>query len=301
MRQRGIEMTETQTTGGDLINRISDAMPSLSKGQKLIAKYIVSNYDKAAYMTASALGAEVGVSESTVVRFAIEMGFDGYPDLQSKIRDTVRVRLTSVQRIESTNIRMGEAEILDSVLLNDAEKIKITLDTLDRAEFSKAVDLILGARNIYIMGMRSSAVLAEFVNYYFGLLFDNVRLIRPAGGSEIFEHLMKVHTDDVLIAISFPRYTTGIVNAVEYASKTGARVVAITDSLSSPIVPHADAALVAKSDMASFVDSLVAPMSLINALIAYIGKKKHSEVTETLSRLETVWKEYNVYTSGTQE
>lgn len=301
MRQRGIEMTETQTSGGDLINRISDAMPSLSKGQKLIAKYIVSNYDKAAYMTASALGAEVGVSESTVVRFAIEMGFDGYPDLQSKIRDTVRVRLTSVQRIESTNIRMGEAEILDSVLLNDAEKIKITLDTLDRAEFSKAVDLILGARNIYIMGMRSSAVLAEFVNYYFGLLFDNVRLIRPAGGSEIFEHLMKVHTDDVLIAISFPRYTTGIVNAVEYASKTGARVVAITDSLSSPIVPHADAALVAKSDMASFVDSLVAPMSLINALIAYIGKKKHSEVTETLSRLETVWKEYNVYTSGTQE
>ena len=291
-------MTDTPPTGGDLISQINEAMPALSKGQKLIAKYIIGNYDKAAYMTASALGAEVGVSESTVVRFAIEMGFDGYPELQSKIRDTVRVRMTSVQRIESTNIRIGEADILDSVLLNDAEKIKVTLDTLDRSEFTKAVDIILGGRNIYIMGMRSSAVLAEFMNYYFGMLFDNVRLIRPAGGSEIFEHLMKVHSDDVFIAISFPRYTTGIVNAVEYASKTGAKVVAITDSLSSPIVSHASAVLVAKSDMASFVDSLVAPMSLINALIAYIGKKKHAEVTETLSRLETVWKEYNVYTSG---
>lgn len=294
-------MTDTSTTGGDLISQINEAMPALSKGQKLIAKYIMGNYDKAAYMTASALGAEVGVSESTVVRFAIEMGFDGYPELQSKIRDTVRVRMTSVQRIESTNIRMGEAEILDSVLLNDAEKIKATLETIDHAEFTKAVNLILSGRNIYIMGMRSSAVLAEFMNYYFGMLFDNVRLIRPAGGSEIFEHLMKVHSDDVLIAISFPRYTTGIVNAVEYASKTGAKVVAITDSMSSPIVPHASAVLVAKSDMASFVDSLVAPMSLINALIAYIGKKKHTEVTETLSRLEAVWKEYNVYTSGSKD
>lgn len=294
-------MTDTSTTGGDLISQINEAMPALSKGQKLIAKYIIGNYDKAAYMTASALGAEVGVSESTVVRFAIEMGFDGYPELQSKIRDTVRVRMTSVQRIESTNIRMGEAEILDSVLLNDAEKIKATLETIDHAEFTKAVNLILSGRNIYIMGMRSSAVLAEFMNYYFGMLFDNVRLIRPAGGSEIFEHLMKVHSDDVLIAISFPRYTTGIVNAVEYASKTGAKVVAITDSMSSPIVPHASAVLVAKSDMASFVDSLVAPMSLINALIAYIGKKKHTEVTETLSHLEAVWKEYNVYTSGSKD
>ncbi len=294
-------MNDNQISGGDLLTLIHSAMPALSKGQKRIAGYIIDNYDKAAYMTAAALGAEVGVSESTVVRFAIELGFDGYPELQSKIRDTVRVRLTSVQRMESANIRMGEAELLDSILLNDAEKIKSTLDTLDRAEFEKAVGLILGARNIYIMGMRSSAVLAEFVNYYFGLLFDNVRLIRPAGGSEIFEHLMKIRSDDVLIAISFPRYTTGIVNAVEYAASTGAKVVAITDSLSSPIVPHAAASLVAKSDMASFVDSLVAPMSLINALIAYIGKKKHSEVTETLGRLETVWKEYNVYTSGTQD
>ncbi len=249
-------------------------------------------------MTASLLGSEVGVSESTVVRFATEMGFDGYPQFQQQIREAGRVRLTSVQRINVANHRMDEGEVLDRILLADAEKIKSTLETIDRQAFEKAVDMILSARNIYILGMRSSAVLAEFMNYYFGLLFDNVRLIRPAGGSEIFEHIMKVRADDVFVAISFPRYTTGIVNATEYASKTGAGVIAISDSMSSPIVTHADVALIAKSEMASFVDSLVAPMSIINAMIAYIGKKKHAEVTQTLERLETVWKEYDVYTSG---
>lgn len=284
--------------GLDFIGQIEASIPGLSKGQRLIARFIIDNYDKAAYMTASALGAEVGVSESTVVRFANEMGFDGYPGLQSKIRETVRVKLTTVQRMQAVNFRMEENEILDHVLLTDAEKIKATLDTIDRDSFAKAVDLILSAKNIYILGMRSSAALAEFMNYYFGLLFDNVRLIRPAGGSEIFEHLMKVHEEDVFIAISFPRYTTGIVNATEYASKTGANVIAITDSMSSPIVEHASVALIAKSEMASFVDSLVAPMSLINALIATIGKKKNAEITETLERLENVWREYNVYTSA---
>lgn len=285
----------------DLIAKIEAALPGLSKGQRLIARYIVENYDKAAYMTASSLGSEVGVSESTVVRFANEMGYDGYPSLQRQIRETVRVRLTSVQRISSVNDRIPEDEILGYSLASDMENIKSTIETIDCDQFKRAVDLILGARNIYILGMRSSAVLAEFMNYYFGLLFENVRLIRPAGGSEIFEHLMKVHEDDVVVAISFPRYTTGIVNATEYASKTGAKVVAITDSLSSPIVPHADAVLVAKSEMVSFVDSLVAPMAVINAMIAYIGKKKHSEVAETLTRLEHVWNDYHVYTSSGEE
>ena len=280
----------------DFIGVIEAAIPRLSKGQKRIALYIVEHYDKAAYMTALALGAEAGVSESTVVRFANEMGFDGYPQLQAQIREAVRVRLTSVQRINAANHRMEDDEVLDHVLTADAENLRITLESVDREAFVRAVDMILGAQNIYLLGMRSSAVLAEFMNYYFGLLFDNVRLIRPAGGSEIFEHLMKVHREDVFVAISFPRYTTGIVNATEYASRMGAGVIAITDSLSSPIVPHADVTLVAKSEMASFVDSLVAPMSLINAMIAYIGKKKQPEVTETLSRLEQVWKDYNVYT-----
>ncbi len=289
------------SSGSDLIALIEKAMPTLSKGQKRIAEFIIGNYDRAAYMTACAMGNEVGVSESTVVRFANELGFDGYPALQSQIRDTVRVRLTSVQRVNAANDRMGEDDVIDHVLLADAEKIKTTLEQIDRTEFKKAVELILGAGNIYILGMRSSAILAEFMNYYFGLLFDNVRLIKPTGGSEIFEHLMKVHEEDVFVSISFPRYTTTIVNATEFVSKAGAKVIAITDSMSSPIVPHASVVLTAKSEMASFADSLVAPMSLINAMIAYIGKMKHKEVTETLGRLENVWKEYNVYTIGEVE
>lgn len=280
----------------DLIEKIEASMGDLSKGHRLIAGYIIENYDKAAYMTASALGAEVGVSESTVVRFANEMGFDGYPGLQKQIRETVRVRLTSVQRLNAANHRMDEDEVLDLILTADAERIKSTLETIDREAFVRAASMLLGAKNVYILGMRSSAVLAEYMRHYFGLMFDNVRLLKPASGSEVFENLMNIHEDDVFVSISFPRYTTSIVNATEYASKTGAKVIALTDSMSSPIVPHADVALIAKSEMASFADSLVAPMSIINAMIAYIGKKKQAEVTETLSRLEQVWKEYNVYT-----
>ncbi len=279
----------------DLLGRIEAAMPSLSKGQKRIARYILDHYDKAAYMTASALGTETGVSESTVVRFASELGYDGYPTLQVAIRETSRVRLTSVQRISAANYRMEEDEFLDRILSADADKIRSTLETVDRDAFEASVQMILGARNIYILGMRSSGILAEFMSYYLGMLFDNVRLLRPAGESEVFEHLMKVGPEDVFVSISFPRYTSGIVNATEYVSKTGAAVIAITDSTSSPIVPHAKVALIAKSEMASFVDSLVAPMSIINAMIAYIGKIKQAEVTETLGRLEQVWKDYNVY------
>lgn len=286
-------VTNTKT---DLIERIEASMRSFSKGHRRIAEYIISNYDKAAYMTASVLGAEAGVSESTVVRFAALLGFDGYGQLQKHIRESVRARMTSVQRVNAANHRMDEGEVLERILLEDAENIRSTLASIDKAEFERAVSLILSAKNIYILGMRSSAVLAEFMSYYFGLLFNNTRLIRPAGGSEIFEHLMKLDGNDVLISISFPRYTTGVVNATEFASKTGAGVIAITDSESSPIVPHADVVLTAKSEMASFADSLVAPLSLINAMITYIGKKKQAEVTDTLGRLENVWREYNVYT-----
>ena len=282
----------------DLIETIENAIDDLSKGHRLIAKYIIGNFDKAAYMTASALGAEVGVSESTVVRFANELGFDGYPQLQQQIRETTRARLTSVQRLRAANNRMTEDEVLDFVLTSDAERIKSTLDTVDREAFAKAADMMLSAGNIYILGMRSSAVLAEYMRHYFGLMFENVRLLKPTSGSEVFENLMNIHADDVFVSISFPRYATSIVNATEYASKAGAKVIALTDTLSSPIVPHADVALIAKSEMASFADSLVAPMSVINALIANIGKKKQDEVAENLERLETVWQEYNVYTNN---
>ncbi len=290
-------MSHNIAGAGDFVRALEGVIPELSKGQRRIASYILENYDKAAYMTAQTLGETVGVSESTVVRFATELGFEGYPQLQTQLRETVRVRLTTIQRMEAINHRIDDDHVLDTILRNDADKIEATLENIDREAFARAVNRILEAKNIYIIGMRSSAILAEFMHYYFGLLFDNVRLIRPASGSEMFEHLMKLRSDDVVIAISFPRYTTGIVHAVEYARSTGARVIALTDSMSSPIVPYAAETLIAKSEMASFVDSLVAPMSIINAIIAYIGKKKQGEVTETLERLETVWQEYNVYTN----
>lgn len=282
----------------DLLKTMETAMPSLSKGQKLIAGYIQKHYDKAAYMTASKLGEEVGVSESTVVRFALELGFDGYPALQHAIQETVRMRLTSLQRIEVTNHRLGNANILDATLQSDADKIKYTLDHIDRAAFARAVEALLSARSIYIIGMRSSSPLAEFLNYYLHYMFSDVRLIRTTSGSEIFEQLFRMDQRDVLLAVSFPRYSTRIVNAVEFAEQAGARVVAITDSVHSPIAHNAYAILTARSDMASFIDSLVAPLSIVNALLAAIAQKKQTELAATLSKLENVWDTFHVYNNA---
>lgn len=282
----------------DLLHIIEDKMPQFSKGQKKIAKYIINHYDKAAYMTAMKLGEAVGVSESTVVRFADELGFDGYPALRQMIQNTVRVHLTSVQRIEVTNDRFAQKDILDTVLAEDAERIRYTCEHIDRESFKRAVDAILGARTIYIIGMRSCSALAEFTNFYFSFMFENVKLVRTTSGSEIFEQLMHVGMDDVMIAISFPRYSTRIINAADYAAASGAKLIAITDSESSPIAEKAYASLTASSDMASFADSLVAPLSIINAMIASIAQKKSSEISAALEKLEDVWDEYNVYAKG---
>ena len=295
--------TSARSTGRnvmqDLLTILETARPSLSKGQKLIADYIRNHYDKAAYMTASRLGSEVGVSESTVVRFALELGYDGYPALQHMIQETVRMRLTSLQRIEVANHRLGDTNILDHVLASDAEKIKYTLDNIDRAAFDRAVESLLHARSIYIIGMRSSSPLAEFLNYYLNFMFDNVHRIRTTSGSEIFEQLMRIGEGDVMLAVSFPRYSTRIVNAVEYAAQAGAQVISITDSGNSPIARDAHAVLTARSDMASFIDSLVAPLSIINALLAAVAQKKQAELSATLSKLETVWDTFNVYDKNT--
>ena len=248
-------------------------------------------------MTAAKLGAEVGVSESTVVRFALELGYDGYPVFQKSLEELVRTRLTAVQRIEVTNDRIGDAEILEKVLSSDAEKIKATLEQINIDSFNSAVDSIIGAETIYILGMRSSSALASFLNYYLTLIFDNVRLIRTSSGSEMFEQLMRMKSGDVMIAISFPRYSKRVINAVDFAKSVGAFVVSVTDSPLSPIADpaKADALLTAKSDMASFVDSLVAPLSILNALIVAIGRKKQSDISDTFRRLETIWDEYDVY------
>ncbi len=279
----------------DLLKIIQEKQNTFSKGQKQISSFILAHYDKAAYMTAAKLGALVGVSESTVVRFANELGFAGYPELQHSLQEMIRSKLTTIQRIEITNDRIGESDLLEKVLNSDIEKIKHTLDEIDRTSFENAVDDLIGAQMIYIIGMRSSSSLASFMYHYLNLVFPHVRLVRTTSGSEIFEQLLRISSDDVIIGISFPRYSKRIINALGYAKKQGAKVISITDSAASPIAANADDLLLAKSDMASFVDSLVAPLSIINALIVAIGRKKQDEIAETFVKLERIWDEYDVY------
>ena len=279
----------------DIAAKIELAFPSLSKGQKRIATAILNDYDKAAYMTAAKLGEMVGVSESTVVRFAIELGFPGYPEMQKAVQELVRAKLTPNQRIDVTNLRIGDGDVLESVLYSDIGKIKYTLEHIDRNTFESAVNSILNARNVYILGVRSSASLASFLNFNLSLIFDNVRYVQPTSSSEVFEQLLDIRNDDVIIAISFPRYSTKIIKAVRYAKSRGAAVIALTDSVQSPIALDATHVLAAQSDMAAFVDSLVAPLSIINAILVAITKKKQDEVKERFIRLEHVWDEYDVY------
>ena len=279
----------------NLLKLIEEKMPTFSKGQKRIANYVIENYDKAAYMTASKLGTIVDVSESTVVRFADELGFDGYPEFQHSLREIVRTKLTSFQRIEVANNIIGDGDILTKVLTLDADKIRHTLDGVDRDAFNATVDKLIGAKNIYIMGIRSSSYLAGFLNYNLRMIFDNVRLVSTTSGSEMFEELMNIGEDDVMIAISFPRYSKRIINAVDFAKSAGCDVTAITDSALSPIASAADHVLIAETDMVSFVDSLAAPMSIINAIVVAVAKKKQEELEVRLRMLEEIWDEYDVY------
>ena len=279
----------------NLLNEIEMRMPTFSKGQKLISNYILENYDKAAYMTAARLGKIVHVSESTVVRFANELGFDGYPELQLALQEIVRTRLTAFQRMEVTNSLIGDGDVLSKVLLGDAEKIKRTLDDIDKEAFDSAADQLARAKNIYILGVRASSYLAGSLAHGLRLISDNVKFVQTTSGSEMFEQIMSIGADDVMVAISFPRYSKRIIHAVDYARHAGADVIAITDSADSPIAKGADQLLLAKSDMASFVDSLVAPMSIINALIVALSRKKQDELRVRLRLLEEIWDEYDVY------
>lgn len=279
----------------DLIDLVQRQMSDFSKGQRLIGQYIIDHYDKAAFMTASRLGSTVGVSESTVVRFASEIGYEGYPQLQRALQEMIRNRLTSVQRIEVTNDQIGTSDVLSKVLNLDIEKIRRTLEETSREDFNGAVDDIIAAKRIYIMGVRSSSALAVFLSTYFHYIFDNVVLVDTSSTSELFEQILRIGPEDVFIAVSFPRYSKKTVTAVQYCHDRGARIIAITDSQLSPVAESANRVLLARSDMASFVDSLVAPLSIVNALIVSIGLKKREEVANTFQRLEGIWDEYNVY------
>ena len=279
----------------DLITKIQSELPGFSKGQKQIARFILEHYDKAAFMTASRLGVTVGVSESTVVRFATELGYDGYPHLQRALQEMIRNKLTSVQRMEVAGDRMGGRDVLQTVLHADTDMIRVTLDEIDRDAFQGAVDALMGAKRIYILGVRSSSALASFLGFYFNLLFENVTLVHTNSVSEIFEQVLRVGPGDVLFGISFPRYSKRTLSAMKYARDRGGRVIALTDSQLSPLARVADHVLLARSDMASFVDSLVAPLSVINALIVAVGMSRRDEIEQTFNKLERIWEEYDVY------
>lgn len=267
----------------------------LSKGHKKIAAYITENYDKAAFMTAAALGNKVGVSESTVVRFATEMGFKGYPELQRELQQMIKSKLTAVQRMEVSESLIGDGDIISSVLSGDIELIRETAERTSRTDFQNAVQEINRARRIYILGVRSSAALASFLAFYFNLVFDSVVLVDTSSASEMFEQMFRIGEEDVCIAISFPRYSKQTVSALRFIADRGAKIIAVTDTEKSPIALYANHLLVARSDMASVVDSLTAPLSLINALIVGVTLSRREEVYNNFNKLEGIWEEYQVY------
>ncbi len=278
-----------------LLSKLESNTASFSKGQKKIAAYILKNYDKAAFMTAAVLGEKVGVSESTVVRFATELGFKGYPEFQKEIQQMIKSKLTAVQRIEVSQNLIGDGDVVRTVLSKDIELIRETAEKTSKEDFKRAVEAIKSAKKIYILGVRSSAALASFLAFYFNLVFDSVVLVDTSSASEMFEQMFRIGEGDVCIAISFPRYSKQTVNALRFISDRKATVISITDNEASPMVPYTDYLLVAKSNMASVVDSLVAPLSLINALIVSVTLSKKDEVYNNFNELESIWEKYQVY------
>ncbi len=277
----------------ELITRLNHSGKKLSKSHRRIAECIVSHYDKAAFMTAARLGEYVGVSESTVVRFASALGYDGYPHLQKALQELIRHRLTSSQRFEMTS-DMDHTQVLSRVLKADIQNIRATIDELDLNQFEEVIESVLSARQIYVLGLRASATLAEFLGHYLNFIFPNVHVV-TSGISDIFEQLSRITEGDLLIGISFPRYTSRTIEAMGFAKSRGAKLVSITDGPLSPLHAVSDLCLTAKSDMASFVDSLAAPLSLINALIVALGQRRRHEVANYFEQLENIWTKYEVY------
>lgn len=279
----------------DILSALQRGSGHFSKGQRALAAYITQSYDKAAFMTANKLGKIVGVSESTVVRFAVELGYDGYPSMQKALQELVRNKLTSVQRIEVTNDQIGTQDVASMVLQADMQMIQRTNAVLDRKMLEGAVEQIVNARHVYLVGVRSSAVLVEFLNFYLKHMLDNVRIVTANSTSEMFEQMVHLTKDDVIIGVSFPRYSTRTVKIMQYCRNIGAKLIAITDSMQAPLAKMADYPLIAKSNMVSVVDSLVAPLSLINALVVSVGHKRETELATTYAALESMWEEYEVY------
>lgn len=279
----------------NILHTIESGMSGFSKGQKRIAAYILENYDKAAFMTASKLGKLVDVSESTVVRFASELGYDGYPSMQRALQEMIRSRLTSTQRIQAAGDRLSGQDVLGAVLQSDIDKLREVVGEADRAEFNDVVERILNARHVYILGVRSSSFVAGYLNFYMHLLFENVTLVQSNAAGEIFEQLFRIGPEDVMIAISFPRYSKVTMNTVKFAQDRGATIIAVTDNELSPVYQMSDAALLAPCEMISFVDSMVAPLSIMNALLVTLAYRMGTDVATTFAELEDIWNEYGVF------
>lgn len=277
----------------DLVQKINDTYASMSKGQKQISEYVLKNYDKAAFMTALRLAEKVGVSESTVVRYAMALGYKGYPELQRSLQEMVRNKLTSIQRMEMTS-DMDRSAVLRSVLKADMNNIRATIEEINTDIFDDIVDTVLWARRLYITGLRSSAPLAQFLGYYLNFMLDDVQVV-TSGVNDTLEQVFHISERDAILGISFPRYSRRTVECVRYAKGRGARVIAITDSPLSPLAQYADHLLIARSDIASFVDSLVAPMSVINALLVSVSLRRREELARHFEELEAIWDTYNVY------
>ena len=278
-----------------VLQTIRAGMDTFSKGQKRIAAFILDNYDRAAFMTAAKLGETASVSESTVVRFAAQLGYDGYPDMQKALQELIRGRLTSIQRIHVSRDQMTGSDILGSVMQRDMNSIHDVIERLDREEFERVVDKLLHAKHIYILGVRSSSFLAGYLNFYLHLIFKNVTLVQSSAAGEIYEQLVHIGPGDVLVSISFPRYSKMAIHAVEFACRRGGDVVAVTDSPMSPMYKMASASLLASSDMISFVDSMAAPLSLLNALILAVGQQRRDDLSATLAEMEQVWSKYSIF------
>lgn len=282
----------------DILTELNAENKRFSKSHRSLARYIAENYDKAAYMTAGKLGRTVGVSESTVVRFAMELGYDGYPEMRRALQEAVRNRLTSVQRIAASRELMDGQDVFKNVLSSDMDKLRVTMEGMEQESFDRAVDLIMEAKELYILGMRSSTALASFMGFYLNYLMDNVRVVSDSKGGEVYEQMLRIGEGDVLFCISFPRYTSNSLSAARFAKEHGARIIALTDNPASPFAKIADTALFAKSDMVSFLDSLVAPMSVINAIIIAIASRRQESLDATFGKLEALWEEYGVFTKG---
>lgn len=285
------------TYDANILKRIEIEFESMSKSQKKIAEYILKHYDKATFMTASSIGEKVGVSESTVVRFATYLGFNGYPKLQQALQDIVKNKLTTLQRVDLSNEMFKNGDLLENVMNIDISKIRETIDSVDRTEFEKSVEAISTAENIFVLGTRSSFSLSQFLSIYLDYMFDHVRNVTGNSSSGIFDQIFKISEKDVFIAIGFPRYSKTTIKAINFAKDKNAKTIAITDRADSPLAKSADITLVARSDMISFVDTLVAPMSLINALIIALAVKKENDIPSIFRELENIWKEYGVYQS----